>query len=156
MVFSNGVRYRGDLYSIAAYHRLHMLDNSNQNGLSTSPLLLNYWNASYKGVSITFWQKILALTITGGRRRGSEKTVKSDWLTSKAPILLFIWTLPSHSAWLPARQTVLLFLYFFSTSLHTLFFLYSLWFLSNSLCYCVLCSALPFPLTHLPQHMVLR
>lgn len=49
--------------------------------------------------------------------------MKSNWLTSKSPILLFIWTLPSHSAWLPATDAVLLFLHFF-TSLHTLCILF--------------------------------
>lgn len=69
----------------------------------------------------------------GGGERGVKKiAVKSDWLTSKSPIPLFIWTLPSHSAWMPARETVLLFLdspHFFAYCL----LLYSLWFSSNTL-----------------------
>jgi len=47
-----------------------------KSGLSTNPLFY-YWNASYKGVSITFWQKILALTINRGRRKGSKKKNKN-------------------------------------------------------------------------------
>lgn len=38
----------------------HMLRNSCEHGVETNSPLFDNWNCGYKGVSITFWQKILA------------------------------------------------------------------------------------------------
>lgn len=62
------------------------------------------------------------------RRRGWRERKKSDWLISKASFLLFIWTLPSHFAWLSARKAVLLFLH--SSPHFSPYSVYSLWFVS--------------------------
>lgn len=59
----------------------------NQKWPFNRPALLYYWNASYKGVSITFWQKILALTINRGEDKGKEKKLWN--LTGWVPSLLF-------------------------------------------------------------------
>lgn len=45
------------------------MEKKDKQQLKRPASLLNNLNPSYKGVSITFWQKILALTI----KRGEEK-----------------------------------------------------------------------------------
>lgn len=142
----NCVQYKGE-FAIAANHT-YCTCKRIKSGLSRDLLFYSSIGTSatrefplLSGKRSWRWQYI------GGRRRGSKKTVKSDWLTSKSPIPLFIWTLPSHSAWLPARETVLLFLRsFFPISLHALFLPHSLWFLSSMLCFCVSWSTFLFPL----------
>lgn len=108
-------------------------EKNNQRGLSTRPLLL-CWNTSKKGVSITFWQKISALTASRGKGMGWRKK-----LTGWYPRLLFFFLSEPfphtlHGC-LPERL-----LYYSSTllptSLHTLYILFDLclmlWSLKNS------------------------
>lgn len=113
-VFSDGVRQRAELYWLCHSKTIHTVHVRQQqstcpfNKPSTTPLLERELQGSFH----YFLAKDLGTDNKRGEERG-EETVKSDWLNSKSPILLFIWTLPSHSVWLPARETVLLFLHFF-------------------------------------------